>query len=490
MRSDRIRRRAIAQWFEKTMSAPVRVVCAPLGCGKTIAVQHYVDSRGGAAGYARVPAGASAETLHEIIAGGSEFEEIVLDDFDRADEAARAALFEEIADGAPLPRLVLAGRSRQRMNAHTLLAQGLATACDPQLLAFDAAEIAALANSMGVPHDADDAGQLLYDTDGWPLAAQWLIRDAAESDRTLHDAFTHWRQRNEHILHEYVDQEFAAEPALADAFRLVLNAEWRGAQPELERLERLGLPITRSRGGLQPFSVFARLRSTPAAVPESAPGPETMLVSAFGAFRCEIGGRPVKFLRRRDQHVFAYIATAPQGRASRDQLLAAFWHDVQHAVAAQGLRTTLSRIRRALADAAPQTDPESYFETVGEVRLNWSHASVDVRRFLDQVESARLEEARGAHEQATRHYARAHRLYGDRLLAAEAAEACFEPLAAELHAAYVEALTRLTELHAKLGQDDAARDYARVLMSLGNEEARAGAVRIFTQRHESAAATA
>jgi DNA-binding SARP family transcriptional activator len=347
---------------------------------------------------------------------------------------------------------------------------------------------------MGVPHDGDDVGQLLYYTDGWALATQWLIRDASESERTLRDAFLHWRQRNEHILHEYVDQEFGADPAAAESFRAVLGADWPQAQPELERLERLGLPITRTRSGLQPYAIFARLRFAPSSAPprEAAPasGPEPMTITAFGAFRCEIGGRPVKFLRRRDQNVFAYVAIAPQGRATRDQLLAAFWHGAQHGVAAQGLRTTLSRIRRALADAAPQTDPECYFETVGEVRLNWPHVTVDVRRFVDQLESGRLEEARGADEQATRHYARAHRLYRDRLLVAEAAEACFETRAAELHASYVETLTRLTELHAKLGQHDAARDYARALMSLGSDEARDGAVRIFARRYETAAATA
>lgn len=494
VRSDRIARRAVARWLEKTSSVAVRVLCAPLGAGKTTAAQQYVDTRGGAAGYARVPAGADAETLRAIIASAPEFEEIVLDDFDRASGDARSALLEEIAEGRSLPRLVLAGRSRRRMHVQTLVARGLATACDPELLAFDAAEIRTLATSMGVPHDEDDIGQLLYYTDGWALATQWLIRDAAESERTLRDAFLHWRRQNEHILHEYVDQEFLADPGAAEAFRAVLAADWPSVQPELERLERLGLPVVRTRRGMQPYAIFARLRSAPpdAVVHDTvaAPGPETMTVSALGAFRCEIGGRPVKFLRRRDQHVFAYVAVAPHGRASRDQLLGAFWHDAQHGVAAQGLRTTLSRIRRALADAAPHTDPECYFETVGEVRLNAAHASVDVRRFVDQIECGRLEEARGADEQATRHYARAHRLYGDRLLAAEAREPCFEPRAAELHDAYAEALARLTDLNTKLGRHDAARDYARMLMSLGGDEARAGAVRIFAQRHESAAASA
>jgi Bacterial transcriptional activator domain len=493
MRSDRIERRAIAAWFERSRASAVRVVCAPLGCGKTTAVQQYVDAQDGRAGYARVPAGADAETLRAIVASGAEFEEIVLDDLDRASESARRALFEEILEGRPLPRLVLAGRSRRRMHAHALLARGLATACDPELLAFDAEEIGALATSMGVQHDAEDAGQLLYDTDGWALATQWLIRDAAESERALRDAFLHWRRRNAHILHEYVDQELGEDADAAESFRAVLAAEWPAVQPELERLERLGLPITRTRSGLRPYAIFARLRAPASGAREAAPaaaGPETMLVSALGTFRCEIGGRPVKFLRRRDQQVFAYVAAAAHGRATREQLLEAFWHGQQHGVAAQGLRTTLSRIRRALADAAPHTDPECYFETVGEVRLNLTRASVDVRRFVDQVELGRLEEARGADEQATRHYARAHRLYGDRLLAAEAAERCFEARAAELHAMYAETLARLAELHAKLGGHDAARDYARILMSLGGEEARDGAVRVFTRRYDSAAATA
>jgi hypothetical protein len=324
-------RRAIAEWFEKTSSAAVRLVCAPLGSGKTTAVQQYVDSQGGAAGYARVPTGADAEQLRELIASGNEFEEIVLDDLDRATAEARAALFEEIAEGRTLPRLILVGRSRQRLHAHALLARGLARACDPQLMLLDEHEVGALASSMSVPHEREDLGQLLYYTDGWALATEWLIRDAAESDRSLRDAFLHWRQRNEHILHEYVDQELCAEPGAADAFRTLLGTDWRSAQSELERLERLGLPVTRTRSGLQPYAIFARMRSAPAApapVRDAATPaePETMTISAFGAFRCEIGGRPVKFMRRRDQQVFAYVAIAPHGRATREHVLDAFWH--------------------------------------------------------------------------------------------------------------------------------------------------------------------
>ena len=86
-----------------------------------------------------------------------------------------------------------------------------------------------------------------------------------------------------------------------------------------------------------------------------------MTLNAFGRFRCEIGGRPVTFSRRRDQQVFTYVALTPDRRATREHLLEAFWPGLSHAVASQGLRTTLSHIRRAIAQAAPGTDPERYF---------------------------------------------------------------------------------------------------------------------------------
>jgi DNA-binding SARP family transcriptional activator len=473
---DRIERPRLAAWFTQTRRTPVRIVCAPLGSGKTCAVQQYADAQGGSTGYVRVPNGADAAALRGIVARGGGFAEIVLDDVDRADPHGYRALLDDITDGAIEARLVLVGRSRRRLHGHALVARGLAVACDPALLAFDAAETEALAAQMGVLHDGQDVAQLLHDTEGWALATQWLVRDAAEAGRTLSDAFARWRERNGHLLLELVEQEGSYEPTALAAFCSALGDGWAGSQSEAEDLEQLGLPIVRTRSGLRPYRILNRL-ARPAIAPHvTAAVTPMMFVNVFGRFRCEIAGHPVAFARRRDQQVFTYVALAPDCRTSRDDLLDAFWPGINRTIAAPGLRTTLSRIRRAIADVGPAVDPERYFETTGEVRINARTVAIDVHRFVDHVEQARLDEARGSVEGAKHHYRLAQRIYVDRLLASEASEPCLEARAREFEKLYVEVLTRVTELHAATGDLDVARDAARALLSCNTAESRRNAL--------------
>lgn len=473
---DRIERPRLAAWFTETHRAAVRIVCAPLGSGKTCAVQQHADAQAGSTGYVRVPDGADAAALRGIVARGGGFAEIVLDDVDRADPHGYRALLDDITDGAIEARLVLVGRSRRRLHGHALVARGLAVACDPALLAFDTAETEALAAQMGVLHDGQDVAQLLHDTEGWSLATQWLVRDAAESGRTLNDAFARWRERNGHLLLELIEQEGCYEPTALAAFCSALGDGWAGSQSEAEELEQLGLPIVRTRSGLRPYRILNRL-ARPAVAPHvTAAVTPMMFVNVFGRFRCEINGRPVAFSRRRDQQVFTYVALAPDCRTSRDDLLDAFWPGINRTIAAQGLRTTLSRIRRAVADVGPAVDPERYFETTGEVRINARTVAIDVHRFVDHVEQARLDEARGSVEGAKHHYRLAQRIYVDRLLASEASEPCLEQRAREFEKLYVEVLTRVTELHAATGDLDIARDAARALLSCNTTESRRNAL--------------
>ncbi|MDQ6943946.1 MAG: hypothetical protein M3169_15720 [Candidatus Eremiobacteraeota bacterium] len=476
---DRIERPRLAAWFTASHHASVRIVCAPLGSGKTCAVQRYADGRGGSTGYLRVPAGADAATLRGVLARAGAFTEIVLDDVDRADPDGYRALVDDITDGLVETRLVLVGRSRRRLHGHALVARGLAVACDPALLAFDAEETAALAVLMRVLHDGQDVNQLLHDTEGWALATQWLVRDAAESGRTLSDAFARWRERNGHLLLELVEQEGCYEPTALAAFCGSLGdaaGGWAGSQTEAEEFEQVGLPMVRTRSGLRPYRILNRLARPAVAEHVTAALTPMMFVNVFGRFRCEMGGRAVAFSRRRDQQVFSYVALAPDCRTSRDELLDAFWPGINRTIAAQGLRTTLSRIRRAIADVGPAVDAERYFETTGEVRINARTVAIDVHRFVDHVEQARLDEARGSVEGAKHHYRLAQRIYVDRLLASEASEPCLEQRARDFEKLHVEVLTRVTELHAATGELDVARDAARALLSCNTVESRRNAL--------------
>ena len=473
---DRIERPRLAAWFAETRRASVRILCAPLGSGKTCAVQQYADVQGGSTGYVRVPSGADAAAVRGILARGGAFDEIVLDQIDRADPDGYRALVDDITDGLIETRLVLVGRSRRRLHGHALVARGHAVACDPALLAFDAEETAALATLMRVLCDGQDVAQLLHDTEGWALATQWLVRDAAESGRPLSDAFSRWRERNGHLLLELVEQEGCYEPTALAAFCGALGDGWSCSPSEAEEFEQLGLPIVRTRSGLRPYRILNRLARPAVAEHATMAVTPMMFVNIFGRFRCEIGGRAVAFSRRRDQQVFSYVALAADCRTSRDELLDAFWPGINRTIAAQGLRTTLSRIRRAIADVGPAIDPERYFETTGEVRINARTVAVDVHRFVDHIEQARLDEARGSVEGAKHHYRLAQRVYVDRLLASEASEPCLELRAREFEKLHVEVLTRITELHAATGELDVARDAARALLSCNTAESRRNAL--------------
>lgn len=478
-----VERVRIAAWFAQTAHAGVRLVCAPVGTGKTVAVKQYAAAGGGRVAYTHVPFGADYAALRAVVDGRGRAEEVVLDEVDRADPAAFAQLVDDIADGALDVPLVLVGRSRRRLHAHALIARGLATACDAALLAFDAAEIARLADAFGVAYDEHDVAQVLHDAEGWPVATQWLVRDAAEQHRSLRDAFLHWRDRNGHLLLEFIEHERYEEAEAFEAFRAVLASDaGEHAAPDLERLEQLGLPLLRSRAGVRPYRILLRTAAPcemPAPERASVVLPPLMMLNVLGRFRCEIGGNAVIFARRRDQHVFTYVAIAPDGRASRERLLDAFWPGVDRRIAAQGLRTTLSRIRRAIAEAAPGVDPDRYFHTAGELRLDFTTIGIDVRRFVDQVEQGRLEDARGALDAAKHHYRAAQRAYADRLLASEAPEPCFERFAQAFERLYVEALTRLTELYAAQGEFETARQYARDLIACNTDEARRRAMTSF-----------
>jgi len=115
-------------------------------------------------------------------------------------------------------------RSRRRLQTHLLLARGIANAYLASDLAFDAAEITQLAAAYDVACDEHDLAQVLSDTEGWPLAAHWLVRDAAQNGRPLSDAFTCWREANGHLLLEFVENERQEDADAFAAFARVLTA--------------------------------------------------------------------------------------------------------------------------------------------------------------------------------------------------------------------------------------------------------------------------
>lgn len=445
----------------------MRIMCAPLGCGKTVAIRDHANRRRPEATYVRVPPGATAADLQQFRAAGKPGSALVLDDADRAEPAAFSELVENIGGGSSARKIFLVGRSRRRMQVDKLLAGGNAAAYDAAELAFDARELGELARAFGVSYDDVDLAQVLYDTEGWPIAVEWLVRDAAETRGHLRDAFNHWRDRNGHLLLELVEHDQRDDPSAFESFKNLLTAAPGEQRSEMERLLQDGLPLMRTRAGPRPYRILRRLGSTVrgiAADRVSRPLPPVLMLNVLGQFRCEIAGKAVAFSRRRDQSVFVFVALSQDGRCLREAVLEAFWPGAANG--AQGLRTTISRIRHALGEAAPGIDPELYFQSESDLRVDFANVALDARRFVELVEQGRADDALGIHESARRHYRLAYSTYRSDLLSSEALEPCFEPIAARLHDFYLETLRRLMHLSAAAGDLETARGYERELATI------------------------
>jgi hypothetical protein len=401
--------------------APVRMICAPHGGGKTTALLQYATLHNDV----RIATLPHRATRPQVMAELAKCADARVTIVDRADDASASgidALFEEIEGTWPRGRRYLvSGSSRTRMRLQSLAAQGIATIVDASVLSFDSTEISALADAQGVATTEFDVEQLKYDTDGWPVAVSWVIRDAARNGRPLRGAFEEWRVLYGHLLLELVTGEYGDARSSEAFIEAIQSIDDPKSQRALERLDAAGYPIVRMRASLRPYRVLMQIAGdAPAADRAASPGGQLNL-RLFGRFSCRIAGQPVAFDRRRDQNVLTYIALAPGATVTRAELLLTFWPDASRAVASQGLRTTLCRLRRALANAAG-CDAGLYVFVGNSIALDLSHVSVDARAFRDCAELAETEDANGNIGAAREHYAAAEHLYLGALLASEAPE--------------------------------------------------------------------
>lgn len=463
-------------WFDYM---PVRILCAPNGGGKSTALLQYAAQRSGVASMT-LPRDATSIQVTRLLAGAEGAREVVIDEVDAASPSGLEALFEEIdANHARGRRYMLGGSSRARMQVQRFLPRGIAELFDASLLAFTSAEIGELAAAHGVAGDEIDVEQLKYETDGWPVAVAWIIRDAARAGHSLRGAFEQWRDRNGHLLVEFValaQRSGESAEAFMSAIRSVPDP---ASQRTLERLEADGYPVVRMRASLRPYRVLTRLvRETPEA-DTALPIDDRLVLKLFGRFSCKVRNQAVTFARRRDQNLLAFVALARGASVTRSEVLAAFWPDAPAAVASQGLRTTLSRLRRAIAEAAG-CDADRYLRADGRIALDLDRVSIDVRRFADHIECARLEDARGKGGAARDHYLQAERLYADALLSSEAVEPALAPRVAEYGEMFELALVRLVEMYAQENDIQLGSAYARRLATLSGEvrERRELAVRL------------
>jgi DNA-binding SARP family transcriptional activator len=437
--------------------APVRLLCAPHGGGKTTALLQYAAQHRDAH-FISLPQHASRSQVAACLAKAADARLIVVDRADTASPSGQEALFESIEDHWPRGTCyLLSGSSRTRMRAVSLVARGVAELIDASVLPFTGREIQRLASAQGVASDEVDIQQLKYDTDGWPIAVSWIIRDAARNGRGLRGALEQWSELNGHLLLEFVTTAHGDTESSEAFVAAVRSFAGPASQRTFERLDADGYPIVRMRSGLRPYRLLARIAGDEPANEPAGTGDRHLVLKLFGNFSCTIANQPVAFDRRRDQNLLTYVALAPGATVARAELLAKFWPNALPAVASQGLRTTLFRLRRAVSDAAG-CDAGRYVSVGNAISLDLDWVSIDARAFRDYVALAQAEDANGNRSAARGHYLEAERLHIGTLLASEAIEPQLEARAAEFDGLFKFVLSHLVETHSRARTSRPVRD--------------------------------
>lgn len=463
----RIARERVHAWLSATTDVPVRIVCAPIGSGKTEAIKQYVAQADGAITYAHATRSATLADLDRALGDAAS---VVIDDMDRLSDEVAEAFLDRLLDHPTQRRYILVGSSRLRLGASRLLADGCAVAMDPQTLVFDEAEIEALARASKVRVKRSDVEALIDATDGWALAVSWIVRDAAERGSNLLDAVTPWVHERGPLVLEYLERAAGQGGDVRLWLDEVRYGDPRIARMHIDRLEEIGLPVLRNKNDVRFCAMLERIVADAAtSVPAGVDSTAVLRVSLFGRFRCEFGGVELPFERRREKNVLAYVALAAAGGRTRDELIEAFWPGVPREIAAQNLRTALSRTRRALSDGLGGGAVERFFKTGNTIQLSETNTVIDVRRYTEHITTGKLEESRGDLAAARYHYATAEHLYGDGPLAGEPIESCFdEPLEA-LRQSHLQVLAKLVRLHAAASESEERRIYLMRLMNLAHD---------------------
>jgi hypothetical protein len=476
---------------------PLRFVTAPVGAGKTTAIVGYLATREATTAYVALDREDTLDRFRARIAGALEFSyvpasadalgaalatlapcEIVIDDVDHAP----AETIEEIVDlvrNAPIGvAFVLAARSRTIVDAPSFIARGFGAALEARALAFTADDLARLCDLHGVTYATPEIARFLEETEGWPLVANWVLRDAAGDGASLGGAFDRWRKTNARHLRDFIDTELhKAGPTYYEAFRAALRGS-NSAQDRdrLALLEGRGLFVTYVDGAYRPYRVARQLDAE--ALPGGAPAVNEvalLVVRMFGRFEASIGERKIEWIRRREAQIVKYLLLKPDGSATRAELLTTFWPGADGHAATQSLRTASSNIRKAFAAIVGYAEVERYFSSRGDVAVALERTVIDVRRFSAHVADGDVERERGRVAEAFAHYRAAESIYAGELLGGEYPEPWYVARAAIYAALFLGVLERLAEYHTEAGHVRHAGEYAARARQLRAREPRLSA---------------
>ncbi|HEY1429256.1 MAG TPA: hypothetical protein VGF18_06760, partial [Candidatus Tumulicola sp.] len=384
------------EWLGRFSSAPVRLLVAPPGFGKTTALVSYLRHSATTGYYCSLMSGTTAAGVRGGIAramgadGAFASHAELLEALAAAAPLELALDLEGIPDGTGLSEinhlindapegvtLLIASRSRAALDAGRLVTRGMAVLCDFERLAFDATEVAQLARACGITFAHGDIPRLIERTDGWAQVVCGAIRAAAEDGCNLGAAYDNWRKRRGHLFNEFITTALgdASETNAVYVRKLMSGHGYEDERESLQKLEREGLFVVHCDNEYRPLRPLARLESHHFAQPR-AEAVKPLKVQMLGWFRAEIDGREIKWVRRRDQQIFKYLALKPNGSATRSELGEVFWPGGEKQLVSQCLRTACSNIRKAIARVVGFNAVDSYFLVNGDIGIDMSNVNV------------------------------------------------------------------------------------------------------------------
>lgn len=408
---DTILRERLLLWLSERADVPVRLIAAPAGTGKTTTLISYATASAHATAYVALEPSMSSDALCAVIALRLGLEgafdeaslveqlasagrcEILVDDVHAGSPELVALLGRLVYDAPDNVTFVYATRRRDVVDVTRLVSLGLAAVLGAELLAFTPEEATRLAVSARVVADENDVARLVHETEGWAFALCSVLRYAAAGGG-LSGAFARWRRDESRLIVSFVDRAFASEePALAIAARRLFDGETLDIET-IDRLETRGMFVRWRDGAFHPYRALARC-------PRLSETPSTNVlvpftVRLFGAPTVTYDNRTVAWVRRRDAHLFAFLAVQPNGRASRQALLRAFWPDAERPLAGQNLRSACSTMRRALAETVGYAALAHYITFGDDIALNLALFSIDARTVRAHVRDADAAWAAGA----------------------------------------------------------------------------------------------
>jgi len=394
---DTIHRERLSLWLADHADFPLRLVAAPAGCGKTTALVLYATRARFPASYVSLSAGDGAAAIRAAVCAALEIaavsdtesllyalaslgrREILVDDADRASDEGRHLLQRLVFDGPENVTFVYAARTREVFETTRLISLGLAALCGGGRLAFTPDEAARFAESSRVVRrDERDVARLVIDTDGWAFALCSTVRYGASARRTLDGALESWQRASGSLIQEFIDAALAdQEPDLAQRARRLFDGEAID-DATLDRLEARGMFVQLVDGVCRPYRVISRLARVTS--PASASALMPFVIELFGAPEVRFDGQRIEWIRRRDGQIFAYLTLRPDGRASRRELIQAFWPEADPVLGAQSLRSACSTMRRALAAVVGHGALAHYVSFGDDIALNLDLFIVDARR--------------------------------------------------------------------------------------------------------------